>query len=70
MVIDRLHIVQLIQQKTSLIVKEEKDGIERFCKDLTEDVTKIINYEKEKTIPLIKKKTSWAKSLLYIQKKI
>ena len=45
-----------------------KDCIEMFCKDLKEDVTKIINYEKEKTIPLTKK-TSSAKSLLYIQKR-
>ena len=29
-----------------------KDCMERFCKDLKEDSTKIINYEKKEMIPL------------------
>ena len=33
-----------------------KDCMKKFCKDLREHATKIINYEKKKMIPLITQK--------------
>ena len=39
-----------------------KDCMERFCKNLKEHATKIINYEKKEIIPLIYEKISLIKS--------
>ena len=38
--------------KNKLDCHRRKDCMERFCKDLKEHVTKIINYEKKEMIPL------------------
>ena len=46
--------------------------MKKFCKDLREHATKIINYEKKDMVPLTKKEeenhNKQAKSLLYMQK--
>ena len=47
--------------------------MKKFCKDLREHATKIINYEKKEMIPLTKneeKKHNKQKSLSYMQKRI
>ena len=36
-----------------------KDCIEKFCKDLKELGTKIINFKKKEMMPLINKETCW-----------
>ena len=45
--------------------------MEKFCKDLREHATKIINYEKKKMIPLTKKeeKKHNKQNVCYIRKK-
>ena len=48
LVINCLHIAQLIQQKRKLDYYRGKDCTKTFCKDLKEYATKIINYEKKK----------------------
>ena len=42
----------LTQQKNKLGCYGHKDCMERFCKDLKEHATRIINYEKKEVIPL------------------
>ena len=54
LVIYCFHIVHLMLQKTSLIVIEVKDCMERFCKDLKEHATEIINYEKKEMIAMVR----------------
>ena len=47
--------------------------MKKFCKDLREHSTKIINYEKKKMIPLTTKDEIYhnrQKSMLYMQKRI
>ena len=46
-VINCLHIVHLIQQKMNLCCRG-KVCLKRFCKDLKDLVTEIINYEKKR----------------------
>ena len=40
--------VHLILPNICLIVTEDKDFMERFCKDIKEHATKIINYEEKR----------------------
>ena len=47
LVVNCLHIVHFIQQKIGLIIIEVK-AVWKFCKDLREQVMKIINHEKRK----------------------
>ena len=49
-----------------------EDCMKKFCEDLKEHATKIINYEKKEMIPLRKeeKNISYAKKVLYMQKRI
>ena len=42
--------------KNKLDCYRGKECMKRFCKDLKENVTKIINYEKKEMIPLTDKK--------------
>ena len=49
-----LHIVNLIQQKISLIAMKAK-LYENFCKDLIDHATGTIDYEKNEMIPITKK---------------
>ena len=51
LVIHCLHIVQLMLQKISSIIRG-KDCMERFCKNIRENAAKIINHEKKEMIPL------------------
>ena len=46
LVIQYLHIVHLMKQKKLDCCKGE-DCMEKFCKDLSENATRIINYEKK-----------------------
>ena len=39
--------------------------MKKFCKDLREHATKIINYEKKKMIPLTIKEKTFNKAILY-----
>ena len=57
--------------KNKLDYYRGKDCIKKFCKDLREHATKIINYEKKKMIPLtIKEKTHYnEQGICYICKK-
>ena len=49
-----------IKTKNKLDYYRGKDCMKKFCKDLREHATKIINYEKKKMIPLtIKEKTHY-----------
>ena len=60
-------------EKNKLDCYRSKDFMERFCKDLIENETKIINYEKKRNDTINKqrkKATSQAKDFLYMQKKI
>ena len=44
--------------------------MKKFCKDLRQHTTKIINYEKKKMIPLIEEKTHYnEQEICYICKK-
>ena len=52
LVIHYLLIVHSIKKK-QLNHYRGKDCMKKFCKDLREHATKIINYEKKKMIPLI-----------------
>ena len=45
----------LYAAKNKLHCNRSKDCMERFCEDLKEYVTRIINYEKKETIPLTEK---------------
>ena len=42
------------ESKNKLNYYRGKDCMKKFCKDLKENATRIINYEKEKIIPLTK----------------
>ena len=57
--------------KNKLDYYRGKDCMKKFCKDLREDATKIINYEKKKVIQLtIKEKTNYnEQEICYICKK-
>ena len=61
-----------MRQKISLIVIEvKKDCMKKFCKDLEEHPTKIINYEKIEMIPLAYKENKSykkQKSVIYAKK--
>ena len=58
-----------MNQKTNLIIIEEN----KFCKDLREHVTKIINYEKKKMISLTTKEEIYhnrQKYVIYVKKNL
>ena len=44
------------ESKNKLSYYRGKDCMKKFCKDLTEHATRIINYEKKKIMPLTKEK--------------
>ena len=59
--------------KSKLDCYRGKDCMERFCKDLKQHATKIINYQKKEMIPLTDEKSKFykkTKSVLYMQKRI
>ena len=51
------------ESKSKLNYYKKDDCMNKFCKDLREHVTKIINYEKKKTIPLTIKEKIYHKIL-------
>ena len=59
------------QTKNKLNYYRGKDCMKKFCKDLREHATKIINYEKKKMIPLtMKEKINYnEQEICYICKK-
>ena len=59
------------KSKNKLDYYREKDCMKKFCKNLREDATKIINYEKKKMIPLTTKEEIYHKKqkICYICKK-
>ena len=67
----RLHAVHLINQKNEWDYYRRKDCMEMFCKDLRNQATKIINYEKKEMIRLTYEETkSYEKQkVCYICKK-
>ena len=42
----------MIQNKTNTVFTKEKDCIKKFCSDLKQLGTKIVNYEQNEMIPL------------------
>ena len=62
------------QTKNKINYDRGKDCMKKFCKDLREYATKIINYEKKKMIPLTKKKKKYIimskKFVIYARKNL
>ena len=60
-----------VLSKSKLDCYRGKDCMERFCKDLKEHATKIINYQKKEMIPLTDKRSKSYKKqkVCYIYKK-
>ena len=60
-----------VLSKSKLDCYRGKDCMEKFCKDLKEHATKIINYQKKEMIPLTNKKSKSYKKqkVCYIYKK-